>query len=62
MVNLKSTPILDHEHFRPSVAVDGVVFAMLENELNVLLVKRGAIEKSGKKRPFYNYWALPVVL
>ena len=59
MVNLKSTPILDHEHFRPSFAVDGVVFAMLENELNVLLIKRGAIEKSGKKRPFYNYWALP---
>ena len=59
MVNLKSTPILDYEYFRPSVAVDGVVFAMLENELNVLLIKRGAIEKSGKKRPFYNYWALP---
>ena len=31
---------LDHEHFRPSFAVDGVVFAMLENELNVFYKKR----------------------
>ena len=28
-------------------------------ELKVLLIKRKAIRKDGKKRPFYGYWALP---
>ena len=62
MVNLKSTPILDHEHFRPSVAVDGVVFAMLENELNVLLVKEVRLKKVVKKDLFITTGHCPVVL
>ena len=28
-------------------------------ELKVLLIKRKAIRRDGKKRPFYGYWALP---
>jgi len=57
--NLKSDPITNFNYFRPSLAVDGVVFSMIENELNVLLIKRSAIDRSGLKRPYYGYWALP---
>lgn len=59
MKNLKSTPISNFNYFRPSFAVDGVVFSMIENELNVLLIKRGAIDRNGKKRPFFGYWGFP---
>ena len=98
--NLKSDGFTGKDkHFRPRVAVDGVVLTItndysnvfeLENnvdknktyvesrkkkltkdyeldvgdywdagELKVLLIKRKAIRKDGKKRPFYGYWALP---
>ena len=59
MENLKSEPITNFNYFRPSLAVDGVVFSMIENELNVLLIKRSAIDRSGVKRPYFGYWALP---
>jgi len=59
MENLKSDPITNFNYFRPSLAVDGVVFSMIENELNVLLIKRSAIDRSGVKRPYFGYWALP---
>ena len=59
MENLKSTPISNFDYFRPSLTVDGVVFSMIENELHVLLIKRGAVDRKGKKRPFFGYWALP---
>jgi len=59
MENLKSKPVSNFNYFRPFLTVDGVVFSMIENELNVLLIKRAAIDRDGVKRPFYGYWALP---
>ena len=59
MENLKSKPVSNFNYFRPFLTVDGVVFSMIENELNVLLIKRAAIDRNGVKRPFYGYWALP---
>ena len=59
MENLKSKPVSNFNYFRPFLTVDGVVFSMIENELNVLLIKRSAIDRDGVKRPFYGYWALP---
>lgn len=59
MENLKSSPISNFNYFRPSFAVDGVVFSMIDNELHVLLIKRGAIDRTGTKRPYFGYWAFP---
>jgi len=59
MENLKSKPVSNFNYFRPFLTVDGVVFSMIENELNVLLIKRAAIDRDGVNRPFYGYWALP---
>ena len=70
----KDVPIEDTKlRFRPSLAVDGVVFALFDTdesdekfysgEAHVLLVKRNAIESKGKRkgkaRPDLGYWALP---
>ncbi len=41
-----------YEYPRPALAVDCVVFAVLENGLNVLLIQRG-------EEPFKGRWALP---
>ena len=48
-------------YFRPSVATDGVVFKVQNNELYILLVKRGISETGTTKefRPYMDYWALP---
>jgi len=59
MENLKSKPVNNFNYFRPFLTVDGVVFSMIENELNVLLIKRAAVDREKNKRPFYGYWALP---
>ena len=70
----KDVPVEDTKlRFRPSLAVDGVVFALFDTdesdekfysgEAHVLLVKRNAIESKGKRkgkaRPDLGYWALP---
>ena len=51
------------------MATDAVVFAILNTdytnkdlysgELHVLLIKRDAVQSSGKERPDRGYWALP---
>lgn len=48
-------------YFRPSVATDGVVFKIFNNELYVLLIKRKLSETGLTKeaRPYKGYWALP---
>ena len=48
-------------YFRPSVATDGVVFKIINNELYVLLIKRKLSETRITKehRPYQGYWALP---
>ena len=70
----KDVPVEDTKlRFRPSMAVDGVVFALFDTdetdekfysgEAHVLLVKRNAKESKGKRkgkaRPDLGYWALP---
>ncbi len=66
----KDTPIEDPKrYFRPNMATDAVVFAILNTdytnkdlysgELHVLLIKRDAVQSSGKERPDRGYWALP---
>lgn len=66
----KDTPIEDPKrYFRPNMATDAVVFAILNTdytnkdlysgELHVLLIKRDAVQSSGKDRPDRGYWALP---
>ena len=61
----KDTPVEDiKKYFRPSMAADGVVFALFDTdesdekfysgEAHVLLIKRDA-----KDRPDLGYWALP---
>ncbi len=40
------------KYIKPSVAVDIVVFTIMENELKVLLIKRG-------QQPFAGMWSLP---
>lgn len=70
----KDVPIEDTKlRFRPSLATDGIVFALFDTgetdekfysgEAHVLLVKRGAVEskgvRKGKARPDLGYWALP---
>ena len=70
----KDVPIEDTKHrFRPNMAVDGVVFALFDHdktdnklysgEAHILLIKRGAVETTGKRkgkaRPDLGYWALP---
>ena len=60
--NLKTKNLKDPlEYFRPSVATDGVVFKVQNNELYILLVKRGISETGRTKelRPYKDYWALP---
>ena len=57
----KDVPVEDTKlRFRPSLAVDGVVFALFDTdesdekfysgEAHVLLVKRNAIESKGKRK------------
>lgn len=41
-----------YEYPRPSVTVDGLVFRIIGNELEILLIQR-------KKSPFKNQWAFP---
>ena len=41
-----------YRHARPSVAVDMIVFRMVDERLCVLLVRRG-------REPFAGQWALP---
>ncbi len=66
----KDTPIEDPKrYFRPNMATDAVVFAIFNTdytnkdlysgELHVLLIKRDAVQSSGKERPDRGYWALP---
>lgn len=43
---------LSSKYASPSVAVDAAIFGANEEELRILLVKRG-------KEPFQNFWALP---
>ena len=60
--NLKTKNLKDPlAYFRPSVATDGVVFKVQNNELYILLVKRGISETGRTKelRPYKDYWALP---
>jgi len=60
--NLKTKNLKDPlAYFRPSVATDGVVFKVQNNELYILLVKRGISETGITKelRPYKDYWALP---
>lgn len=60
--NLKTKNLKDPlAYFRPSVATDGVVFKIKNNELYILLVKRGISEtgKAKELRPYKDYWALP---
>ena len=60
--NLKTKNLKDpYAYFRPSVATDGVVFKIDNNELYVLLVKRALSETGTTKeyRPYKGYWALP---
>tara|TARA_Y100000992_G_C21208797_1_gene464382 strand:- start:71 stop:925 length:855 start_codon:yes stop_codon:yes gene_type:complete len=60
--NLKTSNLKDPSaYFRPSVATDGIVFKVVDNELNVLLIKR-ALSETGttkEKRPYQGFWALP---
>ena len=66
----KDTPIEDPKrYFRPNMATDAVVFAILNTdytnkdlysgEIHVLIIKRYAVQSSGKERPDRGYWALP---
>ena len=60
--HLKTNNLKDPSaYFRPSVATDGVVFKIIDNELHVLLIKRKLFETRTTKeaRPYQNYWALP---
>ena len=60
--NLKTKNLKDSSvYFRPSVATDGVVFKIFDNELHVLLVKRKLSETGTTReiRPYQGYWALP---
>jgi 8-oxo-dGTP diphosphatase len=60
--NLKTKNLKDPlAYFRPSVATDGIVFKVQNNELYILLVKRGISETGITKelRPYKDYWALP---
>ena len=60
--NLKTTNLKDpYAYFRPSVATDGIVFKVTNNELYVLLIKRKLSETRTTKehRPYQGYWALP---
>lgn len=40
------------DYAKPSVTADILVFSMIDNKLNILLVKRGG-------HPYKNYWAIP---
>ncbi len=44
---------------RPSVTVDGVVFGFTGNSLQILLIKRTALDGEGNPNVFPKWWALP---
>ncbi len=49
---MESTQVLRKDHASPSVTVDVIIFTLRDNDLQVLLVKRG-------RPPFAGMWAIP---